>query len=82
MIHTKRRWYVSPVENTETLAEKLTQHSWTLCTGFALQGTLFLNDSTSEDGAQEYAIYGEGNVMWRCTRPYRLFRHFVSINFT
>ena len=56
MMHKKRRWCVGPVENAEALAEKLTQHSWTLCTGFELLGYLFLNDATSEDGAQEYAV--------------------------
>lgn len=55
-MHKKRRWFVGPVDSAETLAEKLTQHSWTLCTGFELLGYLFLNDATSEDGAQEYAI--------------------------
>ena len=34
--------------------------TWTLCTGFALEHGgeryLFLNDSFSEDGAQEYAV--------------------------
>ena len=37
--------------------------TWTLCTGFRLraghQVLLFLNDSTSEDGGQEYAVFQE-----------------------
>jgi hypothetical protein len=56
MFHKKRVWCISPVETAEQLAEKLTQHSWTLCTGFQIQGYLFLNDATSESGAQEYAV--------------------------
>ncbi len=70
MFHSKRRWCVAPVENAEVLAEKLTEHTWTLCTAFQLGGPacpcpsdrraagsyLFLNDATSEDGAQEYAV--------------------------
>lgn len=56
MFHSKRTWCVGPVESAEQLAEKLTQHTWTLCTAFELAGYLFLNDSTSEDGAQEYAV--------------------------
>jgi hypothetical protein len=56
MFHKQRVWCVTPVESAEVLAEKLTQHSWTLCTGFQLGSYLFLNDATSEDGAQEYAV--------------------------
>lgn len=56
VFHNKRRWCVAQVESAEVLAEKLTEHTWTLCTAFALEGHLFLNDSTSEDGAQEYAV--------------------------
>ena len=41
----------------EELTEKLTEHTWTLCTCFAYQGLLLANDSFSEDGAQEYAVY-------------------------
>src|SRR5262249_4855835 len=43
-------------EDAEELARLLTARTWTLCTGFELGGYLFLNDSTSEDGAQEYAV--------------------------
>ena len=56
MFHDRRTWCVSPVETPEELAEKLTEHSWCICTGFEIQGYLFLNDATSEDGAQEYAV--------------------------
>jgi len=33
----KRRWCVSAVATVEELAQKLTQHTWTLCTGFFVQ---------------------------------------------
>ncbi len=56
MMHKDRRWCVTPVPGPGELAQKLTKESWTLCTGFSLLGYLFLNDSTSENGAQEYAI--------------------------
>jgi hypothetical protein len=56
MMHTKRTWCVNLVGSPEELAEKLTNHSWTLCTGMKHGDYLFLNDSTSEDGAQEYAV--------------------------
>jgi hypothetical protein len=34
--------------------------SWTMCTGFRWRSLLFLNDATSGDGAQEYAVIREG----------------------
>lgn len=61
MLFPKRVHHVADVPSVEDLAEKLTAHTWTLCTGFRLavgdQALLFLNDSTSEDGAQEYAVF-------------------------
>ena len=57
MFHKKRIWGLPhKVESLEELAEKLTEYTWTLCTTFEHQNYLYLNDSTSEDGAQEYAI--------------------------
>lgn len=56
MFHAKRVWCVSPKETPEEVARLLTQSTWTLCTAIELRGYLFLNDSTSEDGAQEYAV--------------------------
>jgi hypothetical protein len=38
------------------LARDLSERSWTLCTGFQFGSYLFLNDSTSENGAQEFAV--------------------------
>ena len=59
MMHKRRTFCVSPVATAEDLAEKLTNYTWTLCTGIRLGGYLFLNDSTCEDGAQEYAVIKE-----------------------
>ena len=56
MMHTRRKFCVLPVETADELAEKPTAHIWTLCTAFRLTDYLFLNDSTSEDAAQEYAV--------------------------
>ena len=55
MMHDNRRWVVTPVESAEDLVRKLTEHTWTCCTAFALGGYLWLNDATCPDGAQEYA---------------------------
>ncbi len=59
MLHHHRRFAVTVVPSIEELTEKLTQHTWTLCTCFAYHGLLLANDSFSEDGAQEYAVYKE-----------------------
>ena len=56
MLHQKRIFGVGDIEGIEELAEKLTETTWTLCTGFRFQGLLFLNDSFTEDSAQEYAV--------------------------
>lgn len=58
MWHRNRRWQVAPVESVFLLARHLTEMTWVLCQGFQIRGSpyLFLNDSTSPDGAQEYAV--------------------------
>lgn len=58
-MHNRRRWCVGPVATAEELAEKLTQSTWTLCTGFYVASApryLFLNDATHEDGAAEFGV--------------------------
>jgi hypothetical protein len=76
MVHTTRRFCVTPIATLEALVEQLTQSTWTRCTGFSYQGLVFLNDAFSEDGAQEYAVLRDGlqieslTVSW-CT-PERL----------
>lgn len=59
MMHRRRRWVLSSVPSAEELARMLTQSTWTLCSAFFVEGHpdyLFLNDSTHEDGAGEWAI--------------------------
>ena len=56
MTHARRRFCAGDAASAEDLAMKLTDRTWTLCTAFRLGGYLFLNDSTSEDGAQDYAV--------------------------
>jgi hypothetical protein len=67
LIHTHRIFHIAEdLTDIAALAESLTQHTWTLCTGFKLvtdpaaPPLLFLNDSFSEDGAQEYAVVRNG----------------------
>ena len=57
MIHHHRTFAVGVVDTLDELVGKLTDRTWTLCTCFAYQGLLLANDSFSEDGAQEYAVY-------------------------
>lgn len=75
MIHTARAYCVSEVHSAEELAEKLTAHARTLCTAFRLGDYLFLNDSTHEDGGQEYA------VLKRPSAPGEPYRQVESITF-
>ena len=56
MLHKNRLWSICQVDDPQELARMLTEHAWCLCTGFQIAGYLFLNDATSEDGAQEYAV--------------------------
>ena len=57
MMHRNRTHSVVVV-STDELVEKLGEHGWTGCTGFVTRaGTLWLNDSTSPDAAQEYAVW-------------------------
>ncbi len=61
MLHHHRRFAIMGVPSMEELAEKLTQHTWPLCTCFAYHGLLLANDSFSEDGAQEFAVYKDAH---------------------
>jgi len=56
MFHKDRVWCVTAVESAEELARKRTEITWTCCTAFELGGYLWLNDATSADGGQEYAV--------------------------
>ena len=61
MLHKNRRHRIVPIATAEELSEKLTEYTWTTCSGFAWAGMLFLNDSTSADGAQEYTVIRDGH---------------------
>lgn len=56
MLHKSRTWCLHSVTDAEDLARKLTESTWTLCTAFGLADYVFANDSTSPDGAQEFAV--------------------------
>jgi len=56
MLHTNRQWSIVEAQSAEWLAEQLTEMTWCGCGGFALGGYWFVNDATSPDGAQEYAV--------------------------
>lgn len=61
MLH-KTRVHIEPlrVPTPEYLARYLATQTWTLCQAFAWGDLLLLNDSTSEDGASEWAIVKGG----------------------
>lgn len=56
MFHEERVWCVQKAESAEDLTRWLTEHTMCGCCGFELGGYLFLNDATSANGAQEYAV--------------------------
>ena len=60
MVHRRRIYNIAKIESVEELAKAVTESVWTLCTGFELGGHLFLNDSFTEDSAQEYAVVKDG----------------------
>jgi hypothetical protein len=62
-----RVYCLNSVPTVEDLADKLLTATWCLCTAFRLDGhhdTLFLNDSTSPDGIQEYAVVRHIEGAW------------------
>jgi len=67
MMHNDRTWCLTPAESAEDLARKLTETTWCCCTAFAIDRYLWLNDATSPDGAQEYAVLlhkeGDGSFL-------------------
>jgi hypothetical protein len=75
MMHNRRRWCVVPVASPEELARMLTSTTWCCCAAFELMGFLFLNDATSPDGAQEYAVVKRGS-------PGEAWRQVESITFS
>lgn len=60
MMHTGRAHTIAPIDDLADLVEKLIHHTWTLCTGFRWRDLVLLNDATSENGAQEYAVFRDG----------------------
>jgi hypothetical protein len=68
MMNSHRRFNIGQVRSLPELAEKLTKHTWTLCTGFEYthqeagkrRTFYFFNDAFSEDGAGEFAVYTDG----------------------
>lgn len=62
-MHKDRFWSVSSPRDEHELARDLTEGLWTLCTGFRYGGYLYLNDSTSEDAMQEYAVVRERDLV-------------------
>lgn len=60
MIHYQRKYQVKKYLTVDDLTEALIERTWTVSSGFELEGLLFFNDAFSEDGAQEYAVYRDG----------------------
>ncbi|TWT61668.1 hypothetical protein [Rubinisphaera italica] len=70
MLHSDRVWCVAEIASAEELARKLTEVTWCCCTAFTVAGHpryVWLNDSTSPDGAQEFAVccFGQTKAEFR-----------------
>jgi len=57
MIHGNRKFSVKEYENLDEMCEAITSTTWCLCNSFRYKDLVFFNDSFSEDGAGEYAVY-------------------------
>ena len=59
MFESKRNYNIKEytIDDIDLLAVDLVDTTWTLCQGFKINSYYLLNDSTSADGAQEYAVY-------------------------
>ena len=64
MWHKQRKFVVADVASAEELLDKFKGEvgTWCLCNGWRCQGCLWLNDSLSENGAQEYAVVREADM--------------------
>ncbi len=56
MLHKNRVRNIKCMNDVNELAKELTQITWVGCQGFKIKNYYLLNDSTSEDSAQEYTI--------------------------
>lgn len=59
MIHEKRKFSVKEYDDLDGMCQDITSTTWCLCNSFKYKGLFFFNDSFSEDGAGEYAVYDE-----------------------
>ncbi len=57
MFHPNRRFRVVVEEDPRSLAEKLTKKTWPIFTGFEHGRHLLLNDSYTDEEAQDYAVF-------------------------
>lgn len=60
MMHKTRTFSINKLDSFDELADQLLNYSFVLCQGFQVGEYLFLNDSSSEDGAQEFAVIHNG----------------------
>ena len=57
MFHSDRIFGIQQVSDVKSLANKLYEHFWNECVGFQIGEYVFLNDSFSTEGVQEYAVF-------------------------
>ena len=62
MIHKDRVFNIKTCSADEMIADFQHTRSWTLCSGWQVGDTLYLNDAFSEDGAQDCLLDGRAVV--------------------
>ncbi len=60
MLHKNRSYLIADYSSMKELVSSLHGRTWTGCSGFRCGSLTLLNDSTSGDSAQEYAVIRNG----------------------
>mgnify|MGYP001603500485 CR=1 FL=1 len=60
MIHKNRNYRIADVPDLATMAQMLYRNSWCICNGIRASNLTLVNDSFSEDGAQEFVVIRDG----------------------
>lgn len=78
MMHDKRTFSIAPQTTPEALADLLTAGTQLLCSGFEVGDLLLLNDSFSENGAQEYAVIRNGRQIESLTASWMTYERLLG----
>ena len=60
MMHKSRRYVVRAMATLADTVAKLAHGNYCGCVGISFNGTVYLNDATSGDGVEEWAVFRNG----------------------